>query len=77
MSAEMLRGAAAQIRKDQDIEENLGHIDARTLLAWLAVADLLDHMASGTESGDDLDWPHSRDIRDALRVARAYLGEWA
>src|SRR4051812_46836473 len=56
-----------------------GSADSWHIASWhpavaLAVADLLDNMARGINSGNDLDWPNSRDIRDALRVARAYLG---
>lgn len=69
MSAERLRKAAAAIRKDQDVEEQLGHIHQREYETWLAVASWLDACATVLEVS-----PHrSRTL--ALNVARAYLGD--
>jgi hypothetical protein len=69
MSAAIVRRAADQIRRDQEREENLGHIDGRTYATWLAVADWLDATAD--------DWQHANHTVRALRVALAYLGESA
>ena len=71
MSAELLREAAARIRKDQDIEEQLGHTDQRTYQTWLAVAQWLDACALVREVKAD----SAQAL--ALAVARTYLGESA
>lgn len=81
MSAEILMRAAERIRKDQDIEENLGHIGLKEFQAWLAVADWLDSVVAAQYPPGFT--PHRdcgrsiapRDDDAALAVARAYLGE--
>lgn len=71
MSAEVLCRAAKEIRRDQDVEQMLGHINGREFAAWLATADLLDEAA---EMHDETPCPAAD---AALTVARAYLGELA
>lgn len=68
MSAEMLREAAALMRKDQGIAEELGHIDAREHATWLAVATWLDACALVIRVKP------AAAKANALAVAAAYLG---
>jgi hypothetical protein len=81
MSSELLREAAALMRKEQDVEECLGHISLREYNTWLAVADLLDAMAEAHIHipGSDREKPvydmPGMDNSPAALVARAYLGE--
>lgn len=89
MSADLLRRAAALMRVDKAVEENLGHIDQRDLDTRLAVADWLDdsaerfdnHMARMSDPQRRFRhvWLNSARSRHehALAVARAYLGESA
>jgi len=75
VSAEVLREAAAAIRKDQDVEENLGHIDESTYRTWLVVAEWLDAEAANRDAGIGGRGFYSVGGQsDALAVARAYLG---
>lgn len=67
-AAETLRRAAVAIRKDQGINQNLGHIDMREYETWLAVAYWLEVTERDVGSS-------SLAYHAALGVARTYLGE--
>lgn len=79
MSADVLRRAVREIRREQEVEENLGHIDGRTYAAWLAVADWLEGLADAMTNPDapNAGATTAREEQAALTVARAFLGEQA
>ena len=66
MTAKVLKRAADEIRREQEREENLGHIGGREYATWMKVADWLDFCAN-----QQLASPNGF----AMKVATTYLGE--